>query len=47
VRAKLKKRADRQTMENTFKVSESVDVVELDRATMQYLYKTPTTIISG
>lgn len=39
VRAKLKNVQTGKTVENTFKVGESVEVVELDRATMQYLYK--------
>lgn len=39
VRAKLKNVQTGKTVENTFKVGESVDVVDLDRATMQYLYK--------
>ena len=39
VRAKLKNVQTGKVIENTFKVSESVEVVELDRATMQYLYK--------
>jgi elongation factor P len=39
VRAKLKNVQTGKTVENTFKVGESVDVIDLDRGTMQYLYK--------
>ncbi len=39
VRAKLKNVQTGKTLENTFKVSESVETVELDRMNMQYLYK--------
>jgi len=39
VRAKLKNVQTGKTLENTFKVSESVDVIDLDRTNMQYLYK--------
>jgi elongation factor P len=39
VRAKLKNVQTGKTVENTFKVGESVDVIDLDRTTMQYLYK--------
>jgi len=39
VRAKLKNVQTGKTVENTFKVGENVDVVDLDRSTMQYLYK--------
>jgi len=39
VRAKLKTVETGKTVENTFKVGESVETVELDRTTMQYLYK--------
>jgi elongation factor P len=39
VRAKLRNVQTGKTVENTFKVGEAVEVVELDRATMQYLYK--------
>ena len=39
VRAKLKNVQSGKTVENTFKVGENVDTVDLDRGTMQYLYK--------
>jgi len=39
VRTKLKDVQTGKTMENTFKVGEDVDVVDMDRSTMQYLYK--------
>lgn len=39
VRAKLKNVQTGKTLENTFKVGESVDAIDLDRTTMQYLYK--------
>lgn len=41
VRARLKNVQTGKTLENTFKVSESVETVELDRTNMQYLYKDP------
>ncbi len=39
VRAKLKNVQTGKVVENTFKVGESVEVIDLDRAKMQYLYK--------
>jgi elongation factor P len=39
VRTRLKNIATGKVVDNTFKTSESVDVVDLDRAVMQYLYK--------
>ena len=38
VRTKLRNVQTGRTLDNTFKVSESVDPVELDRSNMQYLY---------
>ncbi len=39
VRAKLKNVQTGKVVENTFKVGESVETVDLDRSKMQYLYK--------
>ena len=39
VRTKLKDVATGKTLEHTFKVSESIDLVDMDRAKMQFLYK--------
>lgn len=39
VRTKLRDVSTGRTLENTFKTSETVDVVDMDRANMQYLYK--------
>jgi len=39
VRAKLKNVQTGKTVENTFKVSESIEVVEMNRSNMQYLYR--------
>lgn len=39
VRTRFKNVMTGKTVEHTYKVGESVDVVDLDRATMQYLYK--------
>lgn len=39
VRTKLKNVQTGKTLEHTYKVGESIDTVELDRTTMQYLYK--------
>lgn len=39
VRTRLKNVATGKVIDNTFKTSESVDVVNLERANMQYLYK--------
>ncbi|MDD5252178.1 MAG: elongation factor P [Patescibacteria group bacterium] len=39
VRAKFKNIQTGKTVENTFKVGEAVEAVDLDRVTMQYLYK--------
>ena len=39
VRTKIKNVQTGKSLEHTFKVGESVDVVDLDRSTMQYLYK--------
>jgi len=39
VRAKLKNVQTGKVIENTFKVGESVETVDLDRMNMQYLYK--------
>ena len=38
VRTRLRNVQTGRTLDNTFKVSESVDPVELDRSNMQYLY---------
>ncbi len=38
-RVRLKDVMTGKTLENTFKTSETVDLVEMDRATLQYLYK--------
>ena len=39
VRTKIKNVQTGKSLEHTFKVGESVDVVDLDRSTKQYLYK--------
>jgi elongation factor P len=39
VRTRFKNVQTGKTVEHTYKVGESVDVVDLDRSTMQYLYK--------
>lgn len=41
VRARFRNVQTGKTLENTFKAGESVDVVDLDRKMMQYLYKDP------
>jgi elongation factor P len=41
-RVRLKDVTTGKTLENTFKTSESVDLVEMDRSTLQYLYKDQT-----